>query len=87
VTVTASRDGDRWRFEITDNGEGVEESQREVIFEPFRSAKGERRAGTGLGLAICRKLVHRYGGDVGVISPASSGSRFWFALPAVDNRP
>lgn len=84
VTVTASREDDHWRFEIADNGEGVEESQREVIFEPFRSAAGQQHAGTGLGLAICRKLVRRYRGEVGVVSDVSGGSRFWFTLPIAD---
>jgi len=51
-------------IEIADNGVGIPEKLKEIIFEPFvrgdinRSSDG----GTGLGLAIAKKIVEAHGG-------------------------
>lgn len=41
-----------------DNGEGIDESMVERVFEPYYTSKGS--SGTGLGLTICRLLASRY---------------------------
>jgi signal transduction histidine kinase len=47
---------------VEDNGPGVSEQDREFIFEPFYSGKGE--AGKGLGLYIARQNGQRSGFEV-----------------------
>ena len=79
--------GARVRLAVVDTGIGVDDEVRQRLFRPFAQADSSttrRFGGTGLGLSICRELALRMGGEVGVDSDGSSGSRFWaeLALPA-----
>lgn len=47
------------RVDIIDNGPGIPDEQRQVIFFPMISG---RASGTGLGLSISQILIHRHGG-------------------------
>jgi two-component system sensor kinase FixL len=81
VQVTAHRDGDRWRFYVSDNGIGIDPRHHAQVFEPFKRLHGKTDyAGTGLGLAICRKIVEGFGGEIGVRSWPGQGSTFSFTV-------
>ena len=71
------------RFEVLDEGVGIDASQLDIIFDPFEQVgdAARRAGGTGLGLAISRQLVRQMGGDVKVESVPGRGSRFWFDVP------
>lgn len=49
---------DRIELHVVDDGSGVEEAQRNLVFEPFFTTHG---AGTGLGLYIARELCEASG--------------------------
>lgn len=51
-------DGENCRLIFSDNGPGVKKEDRDYIFEPFWSGKGED--GRGLGLYIARQLLERH---------------------------
>ncbi|MEW5874706.1 MAG: ATP-binding protein [Candidatus Zixiibacteriota bacterium] len=77
--ATASPDG--WvTVAVSDNGEGIPESVRPRLFQPFVSSKA---AGTGLGLAIVSRLAQHDGGTVKVTSVPNQGSTFTLILPRV----
>jgi PAS domain S-box-containing protein len=83
VTVRSTRNDDRWRVDIIDNGPGIEPPERARIFRAFhRAPAGEGAPGTGLGLTIAQRAVERHGGRIGVEPAVGGGSRFWFWLPA-----
>ena len=89
VEIAAERDGDAWRFEVTDNGIGVEDEYAERIFVIFqRLHTRDAYEGTGIGLAMCRKIIEYHGGQI-ALAPAEDGrgARFVFTLPAADPDP
>ncbi|WP_395702910.1 ATP-binding protein [Aquabacterium sp.] len=72
----------RLRFEVRDEGVGIDHQHLENIFEPFEQVGDlqRRSGGTGLGLAISRQLVRLMGSEVHVASQPGVGSAFWFEL-------
>lgn len=87
VITVAWRLSDEWlRFEVADNGQGIEPQHHERIFAPFQSLQprdGSNRC--GLGLAFVSRLVALHGGNVAVESRPGEGARFsfsWCQAPA-----
>ncbi len=80
VTVKTSREKDhRIRFEVSDNGTGMEKKVQEKMFTSFFSTKGHK--GTGLGLLVTRKLIEDHSGTIEVFSELQQGTRFIVHLP------
>jgi Na+/proline symporter/nitrogen-specific signal transduction histidine kinase len=81
VTLTAAPEG--VTVSVSDNGPGVPEVQRTLIFEKFRQGgdAAHRPQGTGLGLPISRQIVEHFGGRMWVQSAAEGGACFSFCLP------
>ncbi len=69
--------------EVQDNGPGVPEHQRSLIFEKFRQGGDvlNRPQGTGLGLPISRRIVEQFGGRIWLRSEPGRGACFGFDLP------
>lgn len=82
ITIRGLRQEECIRYEVQDNGLGIEPQSQKRLFEMFaRFHKGEA-SGLGLGLSIVLQIVKRLGGQVGVDSQPGKGSTFWFTLPA-----
>lgn len=87
VTLRASTFGNRVRFEVEDDGPGIERKHHARLFERFyRVDKGRSRGmgGTGLGLSIVKHLVESMDGRVGYRPANPRGSVFWFELPKTE---
>ncbi len=67
------------RFEVKDNGAGMDEELRTKLFKSVFSTKGAK--GTGLGLLVTRKLVEEHEGSVDVSSTLGEGTVFMIRLP------
>ena len=78
LTTTNEQDN-RIRFEVADNGAGMDEEVMQKLFTSFFSTKGHR--GTGLGLMVTRKLIEEHGGEIDVESEPGKGTTFSFYLP------
>lgn len=79
VQFTASGNNDQVRFDVIDNGAGMEEAQKQRIFSKFYSTKGHK--GTGLGLFIANHVVAQHSGQIRVDSTPGEGSRFSVTMP------
>ena len=82
LRLTAARADGMWRFELADNGIGIEPRHAERIFGMFqRLHGGETYPGTGIGLAIAAKVVEAAGGRIWVRPGEHGGSVFAFTWP------
>jgi signal transduction histidine kinase len=83
VQVRAERDGACWRFEVVDNGIGIDPRHAERVFGMFSRLHGaDEYPGTGIGLAIAQKVVENAGGHIWVQPRDGGGSVFAFTWPA-----
>ncbi|MCR6658870.1 MAG: response regulator [Asticcacaulis sp.] len=82
ITVSARKEGKVWRFDVADNGIGIDPVFHERIFQVFQRLHSfDDYIGTGIGLSTCRKFVRLCGGDISLRSKPGEGSVFSFTLP------
>jgi PAS domain S-box-containing protein len=79
VTLRVSGEEEYVRFEVEDNGIGMDRETREKAFTLFFSSKGVE--GTGLGLFISNKIAHAHGGAIDLESEPDQGTRFVVRIP------
>jgi PAS domain S-box-containing protein len=65
------------RIAVRDNGPGLNQEQRERIFEPFYTTKTK---GTGLGLAIAQRIVEAHEGKIEVGADRGGGTEILVTL-------
>jgi signal transduction histidine kinase len=65
---------------VTDTGRGIPLEEQQHVFERFRKLDSNVQ-GTGLGLTICQMTVKRLGGEIGIDSTYTNGTRFIFRIP------
>jgi signal transduction histidine kinase len=78
IVVTAGRDNGRVRLVVRDDGEGIDQTAIQRIFEPFYTADDAQ--GSGLGLAIASELADRMRGQLSVQS-ATGATTFTLDIP------
>jgi len=83
VSVAAGASAPMLQFAVRDTGVGIDDKDKESIFQPFfqtdyGSALGE---GTGLGLTISREYAQLMGGELRVESKRHHGSTFYLVVP------
>jgi two-component system, OmpR family, sensor histidine kinase PrrB len=80
LSAVSSRAG----VEITvdDNGSGVPEAEREVVFERFSRGSTASHSGSGLELALVAQQAHLHGGIASLGTSPLGGARLLLKLPA-----
>ncbi len=84
VEINLLNGGDTVRCEVSDEGPGIPESEREKIFKAFGTTSVKPTGGemsTGLGLSICKKIIEAHGGSISFRNRLEGGCLFAFSLP------
>jgi PAS domain S-box-containing protein len=81
VRISAVREHERWRFDVADNGSGIDPRHAKRIFEMFQRMHGREVPGTGIGLSIAKRIAERHGGRIWVVPAAGGGSVFRVTIP------
>jgi signal transduction histidine kinase len=84
ITISAIKDNNQIRVDISDSGIGIPDEDLPFIFDEFKQVNMESRrqyGGTGLGLSISLHLAHLLGGDLSAQSSLGIGSTFTLTLP------
>lgn len=75
---------------VEDDGDGVDESDRDRIFDRFvrlDASRSRNSGGSGLGLAIVREIVRGHGGTVVVGDSGLGGAGFTVTIPVAGQPP
>ncbi|WP_300034778.1 ATP-binding protein [uncultured Roseobacter sp.] len=80
LRIEAARHGETVVIDFRDNGNGIPDEAREMMFEKFSRIGAQDSNGAGLGLAICREIMVRLGGDVSYLDD-SGGTAFRVMMP------
>jgi signal transduction histidine kinase len=80
ITIRTSRDRDRVRITVSDDGRGIPDENLPRIFDPGFTTKGVG-VGTGLGLAISARIMEEHGGQIAVESRVDQGTTLTLELP------
>lgn len=80
IEVSATNQGDHYRFAVRDNGIGIAPRYHEKIFVMYQRLSPDSE-GSGMGLAIVRKQIANLGGEIWVESQEGEGATFFFTWP------
>ena len=70
----------RIEISVKDNGDGIPDSIKEKIFQPFFTTKPTGQ-GTGLGLSLAYDIVKAHGGEIRLETKEGEGTEFIVQLP------
>ena len=68
VTIALRVEGQRAILDISDNGKGFPQENRQRLLEPYVTTRSE---GTGLGLPIVAKIIEEHGGRLELLDAAN----------------
>ncbi|KAA0765589.1 sensor histidine kinase KdpD [Bacillus sp. SH5-2] len=83
VIVKLSQNENSFTLSISDNGKGMNEKTKGLLFERYYRGTNteESNIGTGLGLAITKQLVHAHKGTISVESEVGKGTTIILVFP------
>lgn len=87
VVVNCIIKGTKVRVEISDNGDGINPSELQYIWDRYyKTEKSHKRnvVGSGIGLSIVKKILLLHRARFGVETKQNQGSTFWFELETTE---
>jgi len=82
VTIDVAHRDNESLVSVSDQGAGIDPSDRERIFEKFERLGRSGDGGSGLGLYISRRLARAMGGELSVDNATTGGAKFTLRLPS-----
>ncbi|GAA4076616.1 cell wall metabolism sensor histidine kinase WalK [Amphibacillus indicireducens] len=86
VRFKLTKERNRIKIMIADNGPGISPEKVEKIFDRFYradSARSRKLGGTGLGLAIAKEIIMNHQGQIWADSHEGQGTKIFFSLPLI----
>ena len=80
IQVNVYKDDSFAMISVMDNGTGITEENKPMVFEPKFTTK---TSGMGLGLAMVKKIVETYGGEINFIANQGEGTTFIVKIPHI----
>ena len=87
IAVYLTRQGNRLRLVVGDQGPGIPPEEHKRIFDRFyrtRQARGTNVRGSGIGLSLVKHIAEAHGGSVTVDSELGRGAAFIIDIPLVE---
>lgn len=82
VRLTCEEKDNHWLFSIADEGIGMDNVYRKLIFALFRKIDPDSAIpGYGAGLAFCKKVVENHKGEIWMESEDEEGTTMFFTIP------
>ena len=85
VNVSLTTTSGRARIEVADEGRGIPDDEKTLVFGKFYRIAGENTPtmkGTGLGLWLCERIVQDHDGRIFILNNRPKGSIFVMEFPA-----
>ncbi len=87
IEISVIDEGDSWLISVADNGIGISEDHREMVFEMFQRLRDGQQLnphGTGIGLALVNRIVGLHGGQIWIDPDVTEGTTFRMTFPKPD---
>lgn len=88
IKINSQVSNNELRFEVNDNGKGIDDVHGNKIFNLFYQSDKNTDAdndvshsNVGIGLTICKNIVDKYNGQIGFYSKPQKGTTFYFSFP------
>ena len=84
IIVTTKKMQDKAVVEIADNGPGIPDDMKTLVFDMFYSGAksiADSRRSLGLGLFLCKSIIAAHGGELTLTDNTPQGAVFTFTLP------
>lgn len=82
--VSLTKEEDKAKIIVSDNGIGLSEDIKKHIFNPFvrgEKSRNSKKGGSGLGLTISKEIVEKHGGTIYLSDGPLKGCNFVIELP------
>ncbi len=89
VEVQLKRVNNSGLVTVKDYGEGIEENELPLLFEPFYrvdKSRSRQTGGFGLGLSLCKTIIESHGGKIKVESSIGEGTTFFLTIPLIEEQ-
>lgn len=82
IKIEAKQKKDYISIKISDNGLGIKDNEKDLIFQQFyQTDKSHRTEGYGLGLSLVKKIIDLLEGKIKLESQINKGTSFTVILP------
>ena len=84
ITLRAFLENDSLVFEVSDNGNGIDEHIKDTLFDSYVTLPrkiADSTRGVGLGLGICKTIVEAHNGTICAFNNHTGGATFQILLP------